>query len=215
MPQRPKDEMRAAILRAAIAEFAEIGLQQTPLTRIAERAGTSIGNLYKYFESKEALFQAALPGEVAAQLLRLLQQRVEALDGAVDARALPADHQYRRQSEELLRFTLQHRDHIRFLLQRSDGTPFVGFPDRVVQRLSRLAVRYARRAYPRAHLNAARRRALARIYRSFLSSLATILREERSPAALAQATNYLTDYHLAGLRAFFVAAEPPTGEVSC
>lgn len=212
MPQRPKDEMRAAIVSAAAAEFAVCGVQQAPLTRIAERAGTSIGNLYKYFETKEALFRAAVPAEVADQLARLLAARVEALDGARRVGSLPRGHAYHRRSYELLQFTLQHRDPILFLLERSEGTPYAGFPDRLTRRMSRLAVQYARRAYPRARLTPDRRRALSRIYGAFLSALATVLRQERSAAAVTQGIAHLTAYHLAGLRAFFSAAERPTEE---
>lgn len=212
MPQRPKDEMRAAIVSAAAAEFAEHGVPQTPLTRIAERAGTSIGNLYKYFASKDELFRAAVPVAIAEQFGRLLQVRVEALDGARRVGSLPRGHAYHQRSHELLQFTLQHRAPILFLLEHSEGTPFAGFSDRLTRRLSRLAMQYARHAYPRAQLTAARQRALGRIYRAFLGALATVLRQERSAAALAQATAYLTAYHLAGLRAFFVAAERPVKE---
>lgn len=204
--------MRDAILRAAAAEFAESGFLQAPLNRIAERAGTSIGNLYKYFASKEALFQAAIPASLAPTLQRLLRQRMAALADATDVRRLPREHAYHQHSEALLQFTLAHRDPIRFLLERSDGTAFAGFADRVVLGLSRLATQYARRAYPRAQLTAARRRTLHRIYRAFLGSLAAILRQERSPTALRQATAQLTEYHLAGLRAFFLAAQRPDKE---
>ncbi|HNN92017.1 MAG TPA: helix-turn-helix domain-containing protein [Pseudomonadota bacterium] len=207
MPQRPKDTMRTAILRAAAGEFAEHGLAQVPLTRIAERAGTSIGNLYKYFPSKEVLFQAAVPAAVAPQLARLLRQRIEALHGVKELRTLPAGHPYHLQSGALLQFTLQHRDTLRFWLDHSEGTPLSGFPERLVARLTQLAIVYARRTYPQLALDAGRRRALQRIYRAFLGSLSAILREEQSPSALQRATSHLTEYHLAGLRAFFLAAQ--------
>lgn len=207
MPQRPKDTMRAAILRAAASEFADHGLAQVPLSRIAEQAGTSIGNLYKYFASKEELFQAAVPSAVAPQLARLLRQRIEALHGVKEVRTLPAGHLYHRQSETLLQFTLQHRHALRFWLDHSEGTPLSGFSERLVSRLTQLSIGYARRTYPQIGLDASRRRALQRIYHAFLGSLSAILREEQSPAALQRATSHLTDYHLAGLRAFFLAAQ--------
>lgn len=212
MPQRPKDTMRTAILRSAASEFADHGLAQVPLTRIAEGAGTSIGNLYKYFASKEALFQAAVPAAVAPQLARLLRQRIEALHGVKEVRTLPAGHPYYQQSGALLQFTLQHRHALRFWLDHSEGTPLSGFPERLVSRLTQLSIAYARRTYPQIDLDASRRRALQRIYRAFLGSLSAILRQEQSPSALQRATSHLTEYHLAGLRAFFLAAQQPGQE---
>ena len=56
MVQRPKPEIREAILKAAAEVFAEGGFEHAALGDIVERAGTSIGNLYKYFASKDELF---------------------------------------------------------------------------------------------------------------------------------------------------------------
>lgn len=46
-----------AILEAALALFAEKGADATTTREIAERAGTSEGNLYRHFEGKEDLIR--------------------------------------------------------------------------------------------------------------------------------------------------------------
>jgi AcrR family transcriptional regulator len=48
---------RAAIYDAALALFAEHGYDDTTMRAIAQRAGTSLGNSYYYFPSKEHLVQ--------------------------------------------------------------------------------------------------------------------------------------------------------------
>ena len=58
MPQRPKPEVREAILTSAAETFASVGFERATLGDIVERAGTSIGNLYKYFANKDELFAA-------------------------------------------------------------------------------------------------------------------------------------------------------------
>lgn len=65
---------------------------------------------------------------------------------------------------------------------------------------------YAEGAYQKASFDAAKRRMLARFYRAFLLSIASILEEESSSEALRASMKDLTAYHLAGLRAFFGAA---------
>jgi len=49
--QYQKEEVRARILGAALDEFEEHGYLAAQVRRIAERAGVSTGNLYRYFLS--------------------------------------------------------------------------------------------------------------------------------------------------------------------
>jgi AcrR family transcriptional regulator len=72
-----REARTAEILSAAAACFARAGYRGTSMADIAEQAGLSAGALYRYFESKEVLFQAltrmarksneALWAEIAAQ----------------------------------------------------------------------------------------------------------------------------------------------------
>jgi AcrR family transcriptional regulator len=57
---RPPSGTREAILGAAILEFAEVGFGGARIERISKRANTSDRMLYYHFDSKDALFQAAL-----------------------------------------------------------------------------------------------------------------------------------------------------------
>jgi AcrR family transcriptional regulator len=207
MAQRQKNEVRRAIVDAAAAEFAAVGLGRATLASIAEKAGTSIGNLYKYFANKDELFRAAIPDEVAEKLSTLLRRRVEALHGERDVNRLEAGHPHRVVSEDLFQFALAHRARIIFLLRRAEGTPFEGFAEESVKTLAKLAVAYGRDTYPRASITAARRRALDRVYRAFLMSLCSILDEEAAEDSLRAAVGDFSTYHLAGLRGFFEAAE--------
>lgn len=58
MVQVLKDELRQAILRNAQDEFLLHGYTAASLKRIAAKAGMSVGNLYRYYAGKEALFDA-------------------------------------------------------------------------------------------------------------------------------------------------------------
>ncbi len=58
---RPRKEERPdEILEAAFAEFADTGFLATRLDDVAARAGVAKGTVYLYYDSKEALFQAAV-----------------------------------------------------------------------------------------------------------------------------------------------------------
>jgi AcrR family transcriptional regulator len=49
-----------AILEATIQVLLDVGKEQLTTTRVAYRAGVSVGTLYQYFPNKSALLQAAL-----------------------------------------------------------------------------------------------------------------------------------------------------------
>ena len=57
-PKRvPDDEKRAQILAAASRAFVRYGFHAATMTQVAEEAGMSAGNLYRYFPSKEAIVE--------------------------------------------------------------------------------------------------------------------------------------------------------------
>lgn len=211
MVQRPKAEVRAAILRAAGEAFANGGLERTSLADVVARAGTSVGNLYKYFASKDQLFAEFMPPDFPEQLKRRVRDQVLALSGETDVFALAADHPYRRASEDLVAFTIAHRERVVFLLLRAEGTTHQGFAGELTRLLVELALRYARQAYPTFASTAANTRALTRIYGAFTASLGQILTEERSERAVAAALATHSTYHLSGLKAVF---ERPAREAS-
>ena len=62
---RDADRTQQAILRAAMAEFHELGLGGARMENIAARAGVNKRLIYYYFVSKEALFLAALEATYA------------------------------------------------------------------------------------------------------------------------------------------------------
>ncbi len=58
-PKRARGKLRvAALLDAAASLFIEKGYEATTTAAIAERAGASIGSLYQFFPSKEAMAEA-------------------------------------------------------------------------------------------------------------------------------------------------------------
>lgn len=58
------EEMRDRIVAAAVELFAAQGYADVTVGDVAAKAGTAKGNLYRYFESKEALFAAGVDAVV-------------------------------------------------------------------------------------------------------------------------------------------------------
>jgi AcrR family transcriptional regulator len=92
-PSRRRGELRvAALLDAAAATFSEKGYEAATMTEIALRAGASIGSLYQFFPSKEALAGAMVAhyGERLEGSLAELAARAEDLTPRSFAAALIA-----------------------------------------------------------------------------------------------------------------------------
>lgn len=73
----------AAILQAAVQVLLKDGRAKLTTTRIAERAGVSVGTLYQYFPNKSSLLQALLK-----QQLDQVAVAVETACGAAEGRSL-------------------------------------------------------------------------------------------------------------------------------
>jgi TetR/AcrR family transcriptional regulator len=90
------EQSRAAILRAAVREFAREGVAGARTDAIARRAGVNKALLYYYFKDKESLYQSVLDGVFSG--LRA------AIDGALAQRLAPRDR--------LLAYVGAHFDYI-------------------------------------------------------------------------------------------------------
>jgi AcrR family transcriptional regulator len=77
-----------AILRAAAQVFTAQGYAATTTNHIAERAGVSIGSLYEYFPSKDALLVALMEAHLAEAETILATAAAEAFEDADDVAAV-------------------------------------------------------------------------------------------------------------------------------
>jgi AcrR family transcriptional regulator len=76
--QYQKDEVRNNIVKEALKEFMEKGYEGASIRCIAKKSNTSVGNLYKYFKSKEGLYESII-GSVYHRIMNYIDQidRVE------------------------------------------------------------------------------------------------------------------------------------------
>ena len=127
MVQVLKAAVRARIQDAALRCFATDGYPGTSMAAVAAAAHTASANLYRYYASKQELFNAVIPQDLADRHDKLLDTRVAALtQEAANAQAAAA---------ELLGFWLDHRLAMVVLLDRAEGTHFAHYPAAFVQRL--------------------------------------------------------------------------------
>jgi AcrR family transcriptional regulator len=77
--QIPKAEVREGILDAALSLLAEKGYRGATIPGIAELAGVSVGNVYRYFDSKDAILAQAIPEAKLAEIRDIVLGGLRAL----------------------------------------------------------------------------------------------------------------------------------------
>jgi AcrR family transcriptional regulator len=200
MAQYLKDAVRERIATAAVDEFARAGVRKATMAAIAKAAGVSTGNIYRYFSTKDDLFDAVVTDEFVGRFTQLIRRRIKALHGTADLREPAAAAAYAAASEALFAFAIQDRRRLVVLLARTEGTRLEGFSDRFVADLTRQALSYARSVRPGFEAMPALRFSLDQIYRNWTRTLVAILERFDTEAALRDVVTTFSSYHLAGLR---------------
>lgn len=203
MVQVPKPHVREAFLAAAAQTFAELGFAATTMADVAERAQSSVGNLYKYFGNKQELFDAAVPPELVRELTIRTRARIQALGAAKDVRELEPGAQYHALAGDLLDYCLANRAAVVVVLARAEGTPFAKFTADFVENLCQWALDYARGPYPALKVTKALRFALRHAYRSFIGGVAEALQVFPDEADARAVISLLTSQHQGGLKRLF------------
>jgi AcrR family transcriptional regulator len=203
MVQVPKAQVRDAFVAAAASAFAELGYAATTMADVAARAGSSVGNLYKYFPGKQELLEAAVPPELVVELKRRTRARMRALGNAKDIRELGASAEYHALAGDLLDYCLAHRSAIVLVLARAEGTPHAGFAEDFVARLCEWALEYARGPYPELRETPALLFALEHAYRSFVVGVSRALLQFPDEAEARAVIAELTNLHQGGLKRLF------------
>lgn len=75
MSQYKKDEIKEAIEKAALELFYTNGYIQTKIQDIADKSQVSVGNIYRYFSSKNDIFHAIITDSFVSSLKNILIKR--------------------------------------------------------------------------------------------------------------------------------------------
>lgn len=197
MAQVKKPEVEQRLLEAALQTFAQRGYREAGMADIAQRAGLSTGNVYRYFANKDELFNAAVREEDALRFLTLVRKRVASLSQADDLTSLDADAQA--DAEALLSFWVEHRLTVIILLARAEGSRYEDFRDVFVQCLLAPVRKKLRAARPGRPLAPHAELVLLSVFDNTVRTLVRILEERDTGPEIRAAFRLFWSYQLAGL----------------
>lgn len=128
-PRRPFD------FEAIAAAFAQDGFHRATMDSVARRAGVAKPTLYRYFDSKQQLFEAT----IAAECERLLEHLFEADE---QAQRLPVQDQIRIAAEACFAYAAEHPEGLQLLFASAiDRSSAVA--DRIEQTIGQITNRVA------------------------------------------------------------------------
>jgi AcrR family transcriptional regulator len=112
-----KEEMRKRIIDEALKEFLRLGYTNASVRTIVKNAGTSVGNFYKYFGSKEDLYEKIID-PVYKKLIKYLHQFSE-VEVNEQAQAI-----FYELMEKVIEIFEENCDELSMLLNSSTGSKY-------------------------------------------------------------------------------------------
>ncbi len=202
--QIKKDRVKATIDSAARELFATRGFLETGISDIARGAGISVGNVYRYYGSKEELFYSLVPPEMVKKTKSLLRLKIRAAFGIPVGEAGKAREVSLRQ-EEFVRFLAENRLSMLAAFRHGKGTSYEPCPGELKSLILRSVGSYlgSLRGRGKHGMSSGMRGILGLVYDQLFSGTLAILERYPDPGDLFRMMGLLMDYHFGGLERLF------------
>ena len=201
MAQYLKDEMRADICVAALKVFARDGYQGARMSDIADCAGISSGNIYRYFKNKDDLFYSVVDAGFAATFIRLIRTRVRAMRARPFTNVLDTEPTV--EAETMLAFWIENRLKVVIILAGAQGSLYEDYPRKVVHELTRLTISHFRNADIGRPFDASDKFILDRIFTNTLATIVDFLMYSDDEEAIRQLFLKFWRFQISGVQGLF------------
>ena len=118
-----KREIRERILAAAVEEFKEYGFANASIRNIANNAEISLGNIYRYFANKEALYFA------------VINPFMESVKQSIEREFVFKDRPMKDAAEILIKFLMEYCDEI-LIIRKGNSIHYETFINYIVEVIS-------------------------------------------------------------------------------
>lgn len=149
--QIKKDDVQSRIISVAHDEFVRNGVKNTSMRTIAKLSGVSLGNIYKYFDSKDKLLCAVL-APLLKEIDKCLQFHNSSEHLVIDFSLM--EQMQTQMMDRLLSLLGRFRAELKLLFFNTEGTSLDGFRDRLTEQHTQLGMEYLqmlKQKYPHVH----------------------------------------------------------------
>lgn len=163
-----KKEIKDRILASAVDEFKEHGFANASIRNIANNAEISLGNIYRYFANKEALY------------LAVINPFMESVKQSVEQDFVFKDKSMKEMSIIFVRFLMQYSDEL-LIIRKGNSVHYDKFVSYITEVISNKIREMMEESFPEIDEKIKNPEFYNAIAEGFFNSLFKILRNEDSP----------------------------------
>ncbi len=202
MIQTKKDDIRKRIEDAALVVFSTKGFAGATMADIAREAGLSVGNIYRYYENKDALFYSVLSPDFVCDFSSQIGMKMQTAEG-VELDKVKEFRPMQIRDQAVKTFFADNRLRIVILLNHATGTQYERFRKDLIDFTIDNAFRYLHTISGKpVEVSPAKLQVLRLIYDNMYGAIANILTRFETRDDIAVAYDCFFDYHYMGIAKF-------------
>jgi hypothetical protein len=202
MAQYKKDEIKDKIDAAALKVFAEKGYKDAKISDIGECGGISIGNIYRYYKSKEEIFDANVPGDFLETVKKLLHGKIAAVKGT-DIDFIEQSEEFWLINHEVIQFMVDHREHMLIVFHKNTGTKYENAKTELVEFLLQAIQDIHPIQFGQFLAANKQERVIRLIYENLIRMTLCILQDSKDIEEVRQHLKSIHSYHMFGIISLF------------
>lgn len=160
-----KKEIRENIIAAAIDEFKEHGYADASIRNIANNAEISLGNIYRYFTNKEALYFA------------VINPFLSSIKQVIEHDIVFENSDMKEASDILVKFLVEHSDEL-LIIRKGNSVHYEAFINYIVESISKKMREMLQNSFPEINVKIKNADFYNAIAEGFLTSLFKVLSKD-------------------------------------
>jgi hypothetical protein len=202
MAQYKKDDIKKKIDAAALRIFAEKGYAGSSISDIAKKAQVSVGNIYRYYKSKDDIFYSIIPADFSERLKNVLLSKISYARDAVSGRDM-ASGPFSLINEEFIGFIALNREIMLILFMGAGGTKFGAVKDEAIDYLIKTVKENYSGQDNEVIFDERNDYVVRSIYMKLIEMIMDILKVSDTLPEIKRSLNIINSYHLFGVTNLF------------
>ncbi|WPC39954.1 TetR/AcrR family transcriptional regulator [Clostridium sp. JS66] len=202
MVQYKKDDIKEKIDNAALKIFVEKGYEKAKISNIAIESNVSVGNIYRYYKSKEEIFYSIASESVLENLKSIL---INKLTFAKDktANELNSKNDFQLVNEEFIDYMIKNREQILIMFNGSKGTRYESLKYEAINYMIKNIKENYSKENNKIIYDSMNYKIIKIIYENLISMMIEVLKESDSPEDIKNSFKIINLYHLFGVTNLF------------
>ncbi len=202
MVQYKKDDIKNKIDAAALRILSQKGYERTTISDIAKDADISVGNIYRYYKSKEDIFNSLVPESVIDHFKQTLIKKVSSARDVVPDGVEKAG-MFSLMNEEFIDFMVSNRERMTILFKGAKGTKYEQFKEEVIKYLIKVVRENYSGKDNQVVFNIENEDVITMIFTKLIEMMIDTLGLHNSESEIKASLKIINTYHLFGVTDLF------------